>query len=169
MTEWTVDLPYQRPPLSLNDRMHWALRNTWHGQLRTDAHNLALHHKLPKGLARVGVTLHYQPRTAGRRDEINIQATLKPLIDGLVDYGLVADDDSEHVTSGTVIEATAAKGRVWLTISDLSGVDVEPQARIALGLSILQHRSFCADCQPHAEQARYALLGATVDELRELM
>ena len=37
--------------------------------------------------------------------------------------------------------------------------------RIRLGLSILQHRPFCPACRPHVQQARYALLGATIDEL----
>lgn len=46
-------------------------------------------------------------------------------------------------------------------------VERETNARIALGLSILQHRTFCPACRPHAEQARYALLGATVEELAD--
>jgi len=43
----------------------------------------------------------------------------------------------------------------------------ETNARIALGLSILQHRSFCVACRPHVEQVRYALLGATIQELAD--
>ena len=26
MREWMIRLPYTRPPLSLNDRMHWATK-----------------------------------------------------------------------------------------------------------------------------------------------
>jgi hypothetical protein len=44
---------------------------------------------------------------------------------------------------------------------------VDHAACNALALSILQHRHFCDDCEPHAEQAILALLGATVDELRQ--
>ena len=43
----------------------------------------------------------------------------------------------------------------------------ESNSRIALGLSILQHRPFCTSCAPHADQARLALLGATVQELAD--
>jgi hypothetical protein len=41
----------------------------------------------------------------------------------------------------------------------------ENNARIALALSILQHRTFCPACHLHADQTRLALLGATVEEL----
>lgn len=44
-------------------------------------------------------------------------------------------------------------------------VERETNARIALALSILQHRSFCPDCRTHAGHAQFALLGASIDEL----
>jgi len=43
----------------------------------------------------------------------------------------------------------------------------ELNGRIALALSILQHRHFCEQCHPHVSQARQALLGASVDEIRD--
>jgi hypothetical protein len=49
--------------------------------------------------------------------------------------------------------------------SRLRHAEHEANARIALALSILQHRSFCPACHPHADQTRLALLGATVEEL----
>jgi hypothetical protein len=39
--------------------------------------------------------------------------------------------------------------------------------RVALALSIIQHRAWCPRCRPHAEQARYALLGASIQELAD--
>ncbi len=39
---------------------------------------------------------HKQKR---RRDDVNHLAMLKPAYDGLVDSGLLEDDDSEHLTS----------------------------------------------------------------------
>lgn len=115
---WTIPLPYPRPPLNLNQRMHWAPRNRLTQQIKSDAHTLARYGKLPKGLDRVRIVLHWQPTTERRRDNDNITPTLKAAIDGLVQYGLVADDDSTHVESATVIEPRAAKAAVWLTIED---------------------------------------------------
>jgi hypothetical protein len=44
----------------------------------------------------------------------------------------------------------------------------DANARIALALSILGHRTFCTDCAGHVEQAVLALRGATIDELQEM-
>jgi hypothetical protein len=43
----------------------------------------------------------------------------------------------------------------------------EAHGRLRLALSILQHRHFCPDCTRHVDQAVLALLGGTVDEIRE--
>jgi crossover junction endodeoxyribonuclease RusA len=115
---WVVPLPYDRPPLSLNGRMHWAQQSRWKRQLRGDALLLARAHHLPRGLTRVRVELHWRPRDRRARDSDNPTATLKPLIDGLRDYGLVADDDSAHVSSECVIETTGRTPGMWLTIEE---------------------------------------------------
>jgi len=115
-----IDLPYQRPPLSLNGRMHWADKARWTKQLRDDAMVLAVKHRLPKGLAHVGIVLHWQATTRRQRDTDNPTPTLKALIDGLTRYGLVEDDDSGHVTSGVVVESLAPIARLWLRIIELT-------------------------------------------------
>jgi crossover junction endodeoxyribonuclease RusA len=43
------------------------------------------------------VQLTYTPRIRRTRDADNLVALLKPLVDGLVDAGVVADDDDEQV------------------------------------------------------------------------
>ena len=43
--------------------------------------------------------------------------------------------------------------------------EMELEARVALALSIVQHRTFCADCRPHTSQIRLALIGASIDEI----
>lgn len=45
-------------------------------------------------------------------------------------------------------------------------VIVDMHARIALCLSILNHRPWSPEDQPHIDQARRALLGATIDDLQ---
>lgn len=119
---WTIDLPYDKPPLSLNDRMHHMVAYRLKKQLKADGRVLAMSAKLPRGLDRVHIVLHWQPPDRRSRDTDNMTATLKPLIDGLVAYGLVADDNSTQVTSECRIEQPGRPQRTWLTIVEGGGV-----------------------------------------------
>lgn len=94
----------------------------------TDVHTRALYARLPRGLAHVGIVLHWRVNDRRRRDADNLAPTLKALIDGLTrgargwpGYGLTEDDDWLHVTSGRVIELdrTQPPG-LWLEITDMS-------------------------------------------------
>lgn len=90
--------------------------------------------RLPKGLTKVEVLLHYAPRTnRAQRDEDGLAPTLSPALDALVEYGLIADDDHRIVRSGQRIEAVqplpplhfygmggSQPARLWLTVEDLS-------------------------------------------------
>lgn len=90
--------------------------------------------RLPKGLTRVEVLLHYCPRTVqARRDEDGLAPTLSPALDALVDYGMFADDDHRIVRSGQRIEPVdpftplhwygmggRQPARLWLEVEDLS-------------------------------------------------
>lgn len=93
---WEFQLPILTP-LSLNDRLHWRVKAEKVAELRQMGWGLAKHHKLPKGMQRIRVTLIYRPRDRRRRDVDNLVATLKPLIDGLVDARIVRDDTPEHI------------------------------------------------------------------------
>lgn len=117
---WELTLPWPRPPLDLNKRRHYMAEYRIRQQIIPAVHVLALQAKLPKGLDRVRIVLHWQPAIVRLRDTDNPTPTLKVCIDALTRYGLVPDDDSEHVTSGCVIEELASKSRLWLTIHDLS-------------------------------------------------
>lgn len=89
--KWQLALPWTKPPLSLNDRMHWRPKSIWTKTLRQTAWALAKQAKIPP-LGSCSVELLYVPRDRQRRDEDNLTATLKPLADGLVDAGVVVDD-----------------------------------------------------------------------------
>lgn len=102
---WVVDLPYRKPPLSQNDRLHWAARMRIKDQLESDTIQMARFVKLPKGLLRVAVELHYRPGThRKRRDEDNLASTLKVCCDAMVKYGLCPDDSHEFLTSCSRID-----------------------------------------------------------------
>jgi len=122
--QWRLDLPYRRPPLSLNDRHgHWAARHRAVEQVRADVGWLVRQAKIPR-LRRAAVQLHYQPRAAGRRDADNLTATSKPCVDALVSAGVLADDTPAFVDQlMPVIHPPAAAApehgsRLWLTIRE---------------------------------------------------
>lgn len=90
MSVWEFDLPYKRPPLSLNGREHWAVRARVAKELRLLA-RLKCRHVPDMGRCRV--TLVWWVNDRRRRDSDNPIATLKPLADGVTDAGVVTDDD----------------------------------------------------------------------------
>lgn len=89
--QWTLDLPYDRPPLNANQRMHWAKKAALTKQVRAASFYAAK----SAGVLRcdkVRVTLTWFVRTTTRRDADNVVPTLKALCDGLVDAEVVTDD-----------------------------------------------------------------------------
>lgn len=88
---WVLVLHYKRPPLTLNQRMHWAPKHKLNRQVRDQAAYLARHHGIPP-LGRCRVELTWVVADRRRRDADNIQPTLKAICDGLVDAGIVTDD-----------------------------------------------------------------------------
>lgn len=116
---FTMPLSFSKPPLNLNDRMHWARKAQRSRLLRDEAAVRARSMRLPKHAPHVTITFHYQPRDNRRRDASNLIATVKPLVDGLVDYGLVVDDCAPYVTERMPVIHSAIKGeggRCWLEI-----------------------------------------------------
>lgn len=117
MTTYELVLPYTRPPLSLNQRIHWTKQRITITQIKSDASWLALQAKLPKAVPFTDIELVYYPPDNRRRDDHNITPTLKAAVDGLVRYGLVADDDSQHVRSWCTIGPKHPGGKVALNIT----------------------------------------------------
>ncbi|WP_440102435.1 hypothetical protein [Glutamicibacter mishrai] len=95
--EIRLELPKLADWLNLNQKEHWAPRNKRTQAWRHGAHIMARQAKLPKGLARVQVDAYVWKSSHRRYDPHNLMPTLKPVIDGLVDYGLLADDSSEYL------------------------------------------------------------------------
>lgn len=116
-----LELPYEKPPLSMNDRLHWRKKAAITASIREVTHTLARQAKVPTGRGRVTVCLHYRPRDNRRRDADNLMPVLKAACDGLVDYGLTADDTPELMQKLMPVIHAAKKGRpgsLWLTIGD---------------------------------------------------
>jgi hypothetical protein len=47
------------------------------------------------------IRAHFYHKTKRRRDDVNHLAMLKPAYDGIVDAGILVDDDSEHLKTLT--------------------------------------------------------------------
>jgi crossover junction endodeoxyribonuclease RusA len=118
--EWLIPLPIEAPPLRDNQRLHWADKARKTRQLRSYARLLANSHKVPP-LDRARIVLHWQPAVRRTRDQFSIAPTLKPLVDGLVDAGVLCDDDSEHADLSCRIEPVAKKAALWLVITEIEG------------------------------------------------
>jgi crossover junction endodeoxyribonuclease RusA len=104
-----------RPParlLSMNDRHHWSVRarlaRDWRlaaqvatrnahssGRFGSDQVGYFAHLPMPPSV----ISIVLPVRDSRRRDPHNYFATVKPIVDGLVDAGLWPDDTPEWVTT----------------------------------------------------------------------
>lgn len=92
-----IVLPYTKPPLTANQRLHWAQKARLTKQIRRDTYLLARSAGLNTS-DRITVRLEYYPRDRRRRDPSNLMPTQKAAVDGIVDAGLVPDDCPPYVT-----------------------------------------------------------------------
>ena len=133
LPRYILPLPYDRPPLSLNDR--GRSKAAVRGKARKVRELRAAVYVVGKALKaepwpHLRVVLHYVPADARVRDRDNLVATLKPCIDALTAkgadrgwpcLGMVPDDDPEHISwAPPVIHEPDEHGaRVWLTVQAL--------------------------------------------------
>ena len=118
---WTVTIPAPAPWLSANHRRDLR-RQTPDRRAWRDAglvHARRVH--LPK-LEKVHIVAELRFTTARRRDPHNYYPTLKALVDGLVDYGLIPDDSHEYLIGPDLRYGPLADGKgygeVVLTIAE---------------------------------------------------
>lgn len=111
----TIRLPYTKPPLSLNDRMHWRKRAQIVKALRSYVGGMAIYMAPYRPRH---VELHYVPRDKRRRDADNLVATLKPCLDGLVDAGVIEDDTPEFVTWSVHIDPPSTDPHLYLEVRE---------------------------------------------------
>ncbi len=139
-----IDLPWTRPPLTLNDNRGTTRAAAFaHGRRVRDARTtmlaLATAAELPRDLDHITVQLYYRPRDNQRRDADNLVPTLKPLADALtpgrpariartgrrlapalIGYGMVPDDTPDYMTKPMPIIVPAERGlggALWLEIT----------------------------------------------------
>lgn len=113
----TVEVPASQIITSNNERGHWAKRSDVKALLRHKSELLARAARLPKGLQRAHITVHIDYPDKRRRDAHNLMPTIKPIIDGLVDAGVLVDDSDQH----------------------LIGPDLRPTGQITKGKYVFHH------------------------------
>lgn len=139
MSVYCLDLPWTRPPMSMNDRSHWARRSAQVRDIRQTISILAANARLPRGVDHVTVQLEYRPRDNRRRDTDNLVASLKPICDELAagtrthpGYGMVPDDTPRWMAKPEPIIHPAIKGQpgeLWLTVTVRAAIPAAPVAR----------------------------------------
>lgn len=102
--------------LSSNDRLHWRVKASRTKWLRRRGYFEARRNGLLP-MRRVFLTAHVQYATSGRADPANVYPTVKALVDGLVDFGVLTDDDSKHLPEMTFKRAPGRCLRGWHVIT----------------------------------------------------
>lgn len=116
----TLAIPAPAKWLNSNDRLHWSPRAKLTRSWRQAAHVYARQARLPKGLGRVRIDAQVHKTTGNSFDAMNLYPTLKAVVDGLVDYGLVVDDNNDHVTGPFITDGgRRVRAEVVVTITEL--------------------------------------------------
>lgn len=111
MSELTIFIP-ESEWLSANGRFHWAAKARRTKTLRQRGFWAAKQTKASRH-DRLHVTAFIQYPTGGRADPANSAPTVKALIDGMVDAGVLPDDDSTHLIGPDFRRDTGRCQRGW--------------------------------------------------------
>lgn len=114
-----IVLSFGRPPLNLNQRMHWARKAELTRDIRQEVATKARPLKAQFAPGPITVLFHWQPKDNRRRDSDNPVLTAKACWDGIVDAGIVADDTPDLMQKLMPIIHPAIKGELakcWLEI-----------------------------------------------------
>lgn len=122
---WTVTIPAPAIWLNANQRTDLRRQTPDRRAWRDAGRVYALQAKLPK-LQRAHLLAELRFADARRRDVHNLYPTIKALVDGLIDYGLLPDDSHEYLVGpdlryGPRIakRSGGVSGEVFLTITEL--------------------------------------------------
>lgn len=103
----------RREILSANDKVHWAVRARLTKQLRQWGYLLG---REGEGVARLGLTharveFEFAYPDRRRRDRSNLALTVKAIMDGLIDAGLLPDDSDRFLDGPHTVIADHLAGK----------------------------------------------------------
>lgn len=120
--DWTLLMPCVEKMLTSNGRLHHMAVHKIRRQLREHGAQMARAHRVPR-LERAAIFYVLHPRTINRkRDPGNWADTAKPYVDGLVDGGVLPDDNHEYLLGPIPImgaPVTTGPARMSLVIVEL--------------------------------------------------
>jgi crossover junction endodeoxyribonuclease RusA len=118
---WVLELAPGLTLLNANHRMHWRPKAERTAELRRAGWAVAKQQKIP-ALARAHVLAVIRPASRQRIDPANFYPSVKPAVDGLVDAGVLSDDDAAHLDGPDMRLGQLVKGgQLVLVITDLGG------------------------------------------------
>ncbi|MGV0109815.1 hypothetical protein [Arthrobacter sp. CP30] len=117
---WELVVPAPADWINLNQRLHWAKKAKLTRAWRSAAHIRARQAHLVMGLDRVSITMTVTKPTARPYDVHNLMPTAKAVVDGLIDYGLCADDSNQYMTGPDLRPAeTKGPAQIIITITEI--------------------------------------------------
>lgn len=116
---FTLELPKLAGWLNANVKRHWAPNAKLVKAWRHGAHIYARQAKLPKGLQHVRIDAYVWKNSRRQYDPHNLMPTLKPVIDGLVDYGLIPDDNTTYLAGPFIHHGGYGTEKLVLVIRSL--------------------------------------------------
>lgn len=122
MTTIVIPLPWQRPPISLNDRTERTRGGSQRIKAALTEARLAIRAADVQPIVGAVVTLHYRVPDLRRRDADNLGVTLKAVQDALVAEGVIPRDDWIHVpSSGCTIHPPTDEGAaLWVELTHVT-------------------------------------------------
>jgi Holliday junction resolvase RusA-like endonuclease len=87
--------------LNANDRIHYKVRARKTERLRSEAFRTVGKH--PMTFGRVKVRCIFRAPDNRRRDTANLYPSFKSILDGLVDAGVIHDDNDKYVTEFSLL------------------------------------------------------------------
>ena len=114
--------------INANMRLHWTKRSARTANLRMLALSECQKQRLIKGLESARITAWITYPTKAKHDPNNDSPTTKALVDGLVDYGVLPDDDHLHLAGPDHRYAGVTPGRytVRMVIENATLSDTRP-------------------------------------------
>lgn len=110
--------------LSPNARVHWSKKHSESSAARSEAGWLAKDkwrdHTAPMLYAIIDY--EFTIPVSRRRDQDNLIAACKPWQDGLVDAGVLVQDDTEHLKLGSVSIVKGPRGSTKITVIEVANI-----------------------------------------------
>jgi crossover junction endodeoxyribonuclease RusA len=110
-----IELPPGLPLLNANDRLHYRERSKRTEKLRSEAYKAAkAQPSLP--FTRVRIRCIFRAPDKRRRDVANLYPSFKAVIDGIVDAGLLLDDNDRYVTELSLVRGEDSPKKAQLIV-----------------------------------------------------